>query len=57
MITSGGISRPAAAFADRAKAFIYHLDPATGRLVPLNSRADDVMPPGTEPDRYDLEPW
>ncbi|MEU8028031.1 hypothetical protein AB0C13_05260 [Streptomyces sp. NPDC049099] len=52
VITSGGISRPAADFADRAKAFIYHPDPATGRLFPLNSRADELLPPGTEPDRY-----
>ncbi|MFF9177770.1 hypothetical protein [Streptomyces sp. NPDC014793] len=52
VLTSGWISRPAADFANRAKAFIYHLDPATGRLFPLNSRADELLPPGTEPYRY-----
>ncbi|MEU9210009.1 hypothetical protein AB0D27_19140 [Streptomyces sp. NPDC048415] len=56
LITGGGISRPAAAFADRAKAFIYHLDPEAGRLFPVNSRADELLPPCTEPGRYYLEP-
>ncbi|MFD9001134.1 hypothetical protein ACFV0T_09225 [Streptomyces sp. NPDC059582] len=57
LISSGGISRPAAAFADKARAFTYHLDPATGRLFPMNSRAAELLPPGTEPDRYYQEPW
>lgn len=57
VITDSGISRPAADFADAAKAFVYHLDPATGRLSPLNSRADDVMPPYTDPGEHRLEPW
>ncbi|MFB7290031.1 hypothetical protein [Actinacidiphila glaucinigra] len=57
VISRGGISRPAAAFADRAKAFVYRLDPATGKLFPLNSRADELLPPSVEPDKYYVEPW
>lgn len=52
LITAGGTSQPAADFADRAKAFIYHLDPATGRILSVNSRADELLRPNTEPDRY-----
>ncbi|XVQ89107.1 hypothetical protein ACQP15_17340 [Microbispora siamensis] len=55
VITNGGLSRPAAAFADKAKAFIYRLDPTTCRLIPLNSRAEDLLPPHTEPGRYSLD--
>ncbi len=55
VIINGGLSRPAAEFADKAKAFVYSLNPATGRLNPLNSRAYDLLPPRTEPSRYSLE--
>ncbi|MFI6991807.1 hypothetical protein [Nonomuraea wenchangensis] len=55
VITNGRISGPAAEFADKAKAFVYSLNPATGRLNPLNSRARDLLPPLTEPSRYILE--
>ncbi|MFF4793454.1 hypothetical protein ACFY2M_27650, partial [Streptomyces sp. NPDC001276] len=49
VITSGGLTRPATAFADKAKAFAFHLDPTTGRLYAVNSRADEAMPPSDEP--------
>ncbi|MEU3752518.1 hypothetical protein AB0H17_07040 [Streptomyces olivoreticuli] len=49
VITSGGISRPASAFADQAKAFIFHLDRRTGRLGAHNMRAQEVLLPRRTP--------
>ncbi|WP_338932307.1 hypothetical protein WEB32_25955 [Streptomyces netropsis] len=49
VITSGGISRPASAFADQAKAFVFHLDRKTGRLGAHNARAQGVLLPRQAP--------
>jgi hypothetical protein len=57
LITGGGLTRPAAVFADRARAFVFHLDRTTGRLIALNPRATEVMPPEDEPGWRGLEPW
>lgn len=57
LITTCRLSRPAAAFADQAKAFVFHLDADTGRLDPLNPRAQEALPPREDPRKHDLEPW
>ncbi|MFI1068528.1 hypothetical protein [Streptomyces puniciscabiei] len=57
LITRGGLTRPAAAFADQAKAFVFHLDRTTGRLRPVNTRAEEAMPPAGEPGWRGPEPW
>jgi hypothetical protein len=57
LITGGGLTRPAAAFADEAKAFVFHLDRTTGRLTALNRRAAEAMPPAGEPGWPGLDPW
>ncbi|WKK25392.1 hypothetical protein QZH56_07235 [Streptomyces olivoreticuli] len=49
LITSGGISRPASAFADQAKAFVFHLDRETRRLGAHNARAREVLLPRRAP--------
>ncbi|MEX2982270.1 hypothetical protein [Streptomyces sp. C36] len=49
VITSGGISRPASAFADKAKAFVFYLDRKTGRLGAHNARAQEVLLPRQAP--------
>ncbi|MGX4688714.1 hypothetical protein [Streptomyces sp. JNUCC 63] len=55
-ITESGISRPAAAFADKAKAFVFHIDRATGRLMALNSRAEEALLPHTDPGELTPDP-
>lgn len=57
VLTATGISRPAANFADTAKAFVFFVDRTTGRLMGLNSRAREAGWPGTVPARQDQEPW
>ncbi|MEU0406244.1 hypothetical protein ABZ307_00250 [Streptomyces griseorubiginosus] len=57
LITTAGISRPAADFADTAKAFVFCVDPTTGRLMGLNSRAREVRLPDTDPAGQNPEPW
>lgn len=57
VITTSGISRPAAAFADDAKAFVFLLDSTTDKLVSLNSRAKEAMLPHTAPADRTLKPW
>ncbi|WP_228915658.1 hypothetical protein [Streptomyces sp. DH20] len=57
LITGGGLTRPAAEFADKAKAYAFHLDRTTGRLTPLNSRALDASLPADVPGTRVLEPW
>ncbi|MEU1372423.1 hypothetical protein ABZ442_02010 [Streptomyces triculaminicus] len=54
LITNGGVSRPAAAFADRARAFVFRLDRGTGRLEARNTRAQEALLPRQPPV---LEPW
>lgn len=49
VITSGGISRPASAFADQAKAFVFYLDRESGRLGAHNARAQEVLLPRQAP--------
>ncbi|MEU6891136.1 hypothetical protein ABZ934_04935 [Streptomyces sp. NPDC046557] len=57
LITSSWLTRPAADFADQAKAFVFHFDRGTGRLEALNPRAREAMPPYDDPRKHDLEPW
>ncbi|MER6213696.1 hypothetical protein ABT213_06505 [Streptomyces sp. NPDC001674] len=57
LITTTWLSKPAAAFADQAKAFVFHVDRETGQLAALNSRAREVMPPSDDPSSHDREPW
>ncbi|MER6681524.1 hypothetical protein [Streptomyces olivaceoviridis] len=57
LITGGGLTRPAAEFADKAKAYAFHLDRTTGRLTPLNSRALEASLPAYLPGTRVLEPW
>lgn len=57
VITGAGLTRPAAAFADKAKAFAFCLDRATGRLTALNSRAREALLPAEAPGTRELEPW
>ncbi|ELS57079.1 hypothetical protein STVIR_1934 [Streptomyces viridochromogenes Tue57] len=57
VITGTGLTRPAADFADEAKAFAYYLDRATGGLSAENSRAYEAQLPGRGPVRRELEPW
>jgi hypothetical protein len=47
LITGGGLTRPAAVFADRT----------TGYLTALNRRAAEAMPPAGEPGWRGLDPW
>ncbi|MET7904070.1 hypothetical protein ABZS86_22525 [Streptomyces sp. NPDC005355] len=56
-VTTAGISRPAADFADTAKAFVFCVDRTSGRLVGLDSRAREARLPDTHPAGQDLEPW
>lgn len=56
LVTDGSISRPAAAFADKAKAFVFHVDRSTARLTPLTARTRQVMLPDTAPRDHDLDP-
>ena len=57
VITTAGISRPAAAFADTAKAFVFFVDRAADELMALNSRAREALLPRTNPAERGLEPW
>ncbi|MGW3054442.1 hypothetical protein ACWC98_00730 [Streptomyces goshikiensis] len=57
LVTGTGISRSAAAFADKAKAFVFHIDRSTARLSPLTARTREVMLPDTAPRDHDLDPW
>ncbi|MFD3492769.1 hypothetical protein ACFWWB_19760 [Streptomyces sp. NPDC058690] len=57
VVTSAGISRPAAEFADTAKAFVFWADPASSKLTALNSRAEEACLHHTKPTSLDLEPW
>ncbi|MFD3467420.1 hypothetical protein ACFWWM_13815 [Streptomyces sp. NPDC058682] len=57
LVTGAGISRPAAAFADKAKAFVFQIDRSTARLSPLTARTREVMLPETAPREHDLDPW
>ncbi|MET8163746.1 hypothetical protein ABZT34_05700 [Streptomyces sp. NPDC005329] len=57
VITTAGISRPAAAFADTAKAFVFFVDRAADKLMGLNSRAQEALLPHTQPAERGLEPW
>ncbi|MFD4286598.1 hypothetical protein ACFWRD_08285 [Streptomyces sindenensis] len=57
VITTAGISRPAAAFADTAKAFVFFVDRTAYKLMALNSRAREALLPHTDPAERGLEPW
>ncbi|MEU2598924.1 hypothetical protein [Streptomyces hirsutus] len=57
VITDAGLTRPAAEFADKAKAYAFHLDRTTCLLIALNSRAREAMPPTKAPGVRGLEPW
>ncbi|PWS47113.1 hypothetical protein DLE01_32140 [Streptomyces sp. FT05W] len=57
VITTSGISRPAAAFADSAKAFVFFVDRSADKLVALNTRAQETLSPHTKPADRELEPW
>ncbi|MEU6883702.1 hypothetical protein ABZ918_00350 [Streptomyces viridosporus] len=57
LITGGGLTRPAAEFADKAKAYAFHLDQTTGRLIALNSRAQEASLPAEAPGTRGLDPW
>ncbi|MFI6032853.1 hypothetical protein ACIBBD_01470 [Streptomyces sp. NPDC051315] len=57
LITGGGLTRPAAEFADKAKAYAFHLDRTTGRLIALNSRARETSLPVEAPGARELDPW
>ncbi|WP_240361633.1 hypothetical protein [Streptomyces sp. MBT27] len=50
VLTRTGLTKPAAAFADQAKAFAFHVDERTGRLYGLHPRASEVLLPRGEPD-------
>ncbi|MFI1865527.1 hypothetical protein [Streptomyces jumonjinensis] len=52
LITNGWLSRPAAAFADQAGAFVFHIDPDTGRLDAVNPLAREAMPPRSDPRKH-----
>jgi hypothetical protein len=57
VITAAGISRPAAAFADTAKAFVFFVDRAGDKSMGLNSRARETLLPHTQPAERGPEPW
>ncbi|MEU3299950.1 hypothetical protein ABZ729_09025 [Streptomyces sp. NPDC006678] len=57
VITTAGVSRPAAAFADTAKAFVFCIDRTADKLMALNSRAREALLPHTNPSERGLEPW
>ncbi|MFJ3933679.1 hypothetical protein [Streptomyces sp. NPDC090029] len=57
LVTAGWLSKPAAAFADQARAFVFHADPDTGRLEAVNPLAREAMPPRDDPRKHDPEPW
>ncbi|MET9479976.1 hypothetical protein [Streptomyces sp. NPDC006638] len=57
VITGAGLTRPAAAFADKAKAYVFYLDDATGQLTGLNSLAREALPPVDAPGGRLLESW
>lgn len=57
LITGGGLTRPAAAFAGKAKAYAFCLDSATGRMTALNSFAREALLPTDTPGTGKLEPW
>lgn len=56
VITSGGLTRPAADFADKAKVYAFRLNRATGRLTALNSLADEALLPVRAPGEGDSNP-
>lgn len=45
LLTTSDISRPAAAFADKARGYVFHVRPDTGELMPLNGRARETRLP------------
>lgn len=45
LLAMSGISRPAAAFADKARGYVFHVRQDTGELMPLNSRARETQLP------------
>ncbi|WP_247701804.1 hypothetical protein [Streptomyces sp. F63] len=47
LLTTSDISRPAAAFADQARGYVFHVSQDTGELMPLNSRASETDLPGS----------
>ncbi|GAB3949838.1 hypothetical protein GCM10028832_02350 [Streptomyces sparsus] len=57
VITTAGISRPAAAFTDTAKAFVFFVDRTTDKLMALNSRSHEALLPRGNPAEHQLEPW
>ncbi|WP_416966969.1 hypothetical protein [Streptomyces sp. 4F14] len=57
VITSSGITKPAGEFADRAKAFAFRLDRATGWLMGENSRARQALLPFSEQALRELQSW
>ncbi|MCF2126258.1 hypothetical protein L1I79_07335 [Strepomyces sp. STD 3.1] len=57
VVTTAGISRPAADFADTAKAFVFCVDHTAGKLMALNARAREALLPHTKPAERELEPW
>ncbi|MFE1291303.1 hypothetical protein [Streptomyces sp. NPDC058751] len=57
VITTAGITRPAAEFADTAKAFVFWIDRASNELTALNTRAEEAFLPHTKPALLESEPW
>ncbi|MDK1476459.1 hypothetical protein QNO07_24140 [Streptomyces sp. 549] len=57
VITTAGISRPAAAFTDTAKAFVFFVDRTTHKLMALNSRSHEALLPRGNPAERQLECW
>jgi hypothetical protein len=57
LITGGGLTRPAAKFADKAKAYVFCLNRMTGRLTALNPLAREASLPAEAPSAWELEPW
>ncbi|WP_327319143.1 hypothetical protein [Streptomyces sp. NBC_01235] len=57
VITGTGVTKPAGHSADRAKAFAFYLDRATGALFGENARAHEAVLPAKGPARREPEPW
>lgn len=57
VITGTGLTRPAADFANQAKAFAFYLERTTGELFSGNTRAYEALLPRKDPIRRKLEPW
>lgn len=57
VITGAGLTRPAATFANKAKAYVFCLDTTTGRLTALNSLAHEALLPVEAPGVRKLESW